>query len=93
MRHILVLFGLAWFTLPSPAQQKPASILIAYHSQTGNTEKFAKAVSDGAASVSEVRVLLKKAGTPYIGPTALGIDCTTASKPNENCPRLSRLSR
>lgn len=45
------------------AQQKPATtILIAYHSQSGNTEKFANAVRDGAASVAGVEVQLRKAG-------------------------------
>src|SRR5882724_2019272 len=45
------------------AQQRPATtILIAYHSQSGNTETFAKAVRDGAASVAGVEVQLRKAG-------------------------------
>ena len=35
-------------------------ILIAYHSRTGNTEKMASAVRDGAASVSGVEVVLRK---------------------------------
>lgn len=38
----------------------PVRILIAYHSQTGNTEKLAMAVRDGAASVPEVEVTLRK---------------------------------
>ena len=39
-----------------------AKILIVYHSQTGNTEKMAHAVAQGAKSVEGVEVILKKAG-------------------------------
>lgn len=38
-----------------------AKILVVYHSQTGNTEKMAQAVADGAHSVEDVEVVLKKA--------------------------------
>jgi NAD(P)H dehydrogenase (quinone) len=37
-----------------------ARILIAYHSRTGNTEKMAVAVREGAASVAGVEVVLRK---------------------------------
>jgi multimeric flavodoxin WrbA len=37
-------------------------ILIVYHSQTGNTEKMAHAVADGAHCVEGVDVVMKKAG-------------------------------
>jgi len=40
----------------------PVRILIAYHSQTGNTEKLAAAVRDGAAAVAGVEVVLRKVG-------------------------------
>ena len=33
------------------AQQNPAKILIAYHSETGNTEKLARAIQEGAKAV------------------------------------------
>lgn len=36
-------------------------ILIVYHSQTGNTEKMAKAVAEGAASIEGAQVILKRA--------------------------------
>jgi len=39
-----------------------AKILIVYHSQTGNTEKMAQAVAEGAKSIEGAEVLLKKAG-------------------------------
>jgi NAD(P)H dehydrogenase (quinone) len=35
-------------------------VLIAYHSVTGNTEKMAQGVAEGAKSVSEANVVLKK---------------------------------
>ena len=38
----------------------PVRILIAYHSRTGNTEKMAAAVREGAASVTGVEVILRK---------------------------------
>ena len=54
---------LAWillaFAAAAPAAP-PARILIAYYSETGNTEKLAAAVRDGAATVAGVEVLLRK---------------------------------
>jgi NAD(P)H dehydrogenase (quinone) len=38
----------------------PVRILIAYHSRTGNTEKMAAAVKEGAASVPGVEIVLRK---------------------------------
>ena len=37
-------------------------ILIIYHSQTGHTQKMAQAVADGAGSIEETEVVLRKAG-------------------------------
>jgi multimeric flavodoxin WrbA len=37
-------------------------ILIVYHSQTGNTERMAKAVAEGAAGIEGAQVILKRAG-------------------------------
>lgn len=39
-----------------------ARILIVYHSQTGNTEKMARAVEEGARGIKQAEVLLRKAG-------------------------------
>ena len=36
-------------------------ILIVYHSQTGNTEKMAQAVAEGACLIDDTEVLIKKA--------------------------------
>ncbi|MBM3749071.1 MAG: hypothetical protein FJW34_25170, partial [Acidobacteria bacterium] len=40
---------------------EPTRILIAYHSQAGNTEKLAQAIERGAAAVAGVEVLLRQA--------------------------------
>lgn len=42
------------------AQQPPTHILVAYHSNTGNTEKLARAVGKGAASLPDVELTLRK---------------------------------
>ena len=38
-----------------------ARILIVYHSQTGHTERMAKAVAEGAAAMEEAEVLVRRA--------------------------------
>ena len=38
-----------------------AKILIVYHSQTGNTEKMAQAVAEGAAAIEGATVIMKRA--------------------------------
>ncbi|HVN06451.1 MAG TPA: NAD(P)H-dependent oxidoreductase [Bryobacteraceae bacterium] len=45
--------------IAAAAAAAPVRILIAYHSQTGNTAKLAAAVRDGAAAVPGVEVLLR----------------------------------
>jgi len=42
------------------AQEPPTRILVAYHSGTGNTEKLAQSIRNGAASVAGVEVTLRK---------------------------------
>jgi NAD(P)H dehydrogenase (quinone) len=42
------------------AQQPPVRVLVAYHSETGNTEKLAQAISKGAAAVDGTEVTLRK---------------------------------
>src|SRR5215467_2019046 len=42
------------------AQERPVHVLVAYYSQTGNTEKLAVAIGKGAASVKGVEVAVKK---------------------------------
>ena len=41
-------------------QPPPVRILVTYFSQTGNTEKLAQAIADGARSVSGVEITLQK---------------------------------
>ncbi len=43
-----------------------ARILIVYHSQTGNTEKMARAVEEGARSAEKAEVTLRKAADATI---------------------------
>src|SRR5262249_787949 len=38
------------------------NVLVAYHSVTGNTEKMAQGVAEGAKAISETNVLLKRGG-------------------------------
>ena len=54
--------GLALASRTSWAQAPggDVKVLIAYHSVTGNTEKMAQGVAEGAKSVSEANVVLKK---------------------------------
>jgi len=52
---------LAALCAAAASAQPGAKILISYQSDTGNTEKLAQAVRKGAASVSGVSVVLKKA--------------------------------
>jgi len=40
-------------------------IMVIYDSQTGNTEKMAKAIAEGAGSVAGVDVEIKKIGDPF----------------------------
>ena len=60
MRKLLIIAILAANGLQSAG---PVRILIAYHSETGNTEKLAAAVREGAASVKGVEPILRTAAT------------------------------
>src|SRR5512147_1528902 len=55
MRFVLALLAAAAW-----AQQPPVRILVAYHSESGNTAKLADSVRKGLASVPGVTVALKK---------------------------------
>jgi NAD(P)H dehydrogenase (quinone) len=55
MKLVLLLTGVT-----ALAQQAPTHILVAYHSDTGNTEKLARAVRTGSASIPDVKVTLRK---------------------------------
>jgi NAD(P)H dehydrogenase (quinone) len=47
-------------------------IVIVYDSNTGNTQKMAESITDGARSVSSVDVILKKIGEPFSLSVLLG---------------------
>ena len=59
-RLILRLLACTLLTVAASGAASPVRILIAYHSRTGNTEKMAAAVREGAASVAGVEVVLRK---------------------------------
>jgi NAD(P)H dehydrogenase (quinone) len=44
------------------AQERPVKVLVAYYSQTGNTEKMAVAIGKGAAAVKGVEIAVRKVG-------------------------------
>jgi NAD(P)H dehydrogenase (quinone) len=52
---------LALYGSPSDAADpQPVTVLVTYHSATGNTEKMAQAVAEGAKAVSGTSVVLKR---------------------------------
>jgi NAD(P)H dehydrogenase (quinone) len=55
---------IAFFAVPSLAgdDATPVTVLVAYHSLSGNTEKMARAVVEGAKAVPGARVVLKRVG-------------------------------
>src|SRR6266496_3652416 len=44
------------------ADPQPVTVLVVYHSATGNTEKMAQGVAEGAKAVSGTSVVLKRVG-------------------------------
>ena len=61
----VILMGAVSALFASPAHAAefpPVTVLVAYHSVTGNTEKIAQGVTEGAKSVSGTRVVLKRIG-------------------------------
>jgi NAD(P)H dehydrogenase (quinone) len=61
---LLCAWVLALPAAPSLAAEGPDSVavLVTYHSLSGNTEKMARAVAEGAKAVPGARVLLKRVG-------------------------------
>jgi len=70
MKHLVLLVSMALALsappalarqTPADAAQQPATrILVAYHSETGNTEKLAQAIRAGAMSVPGIEVAVRK---------------------------------
>jgi NAD(P)H dehydrogenase (quinone) len=73
-------FGL----FPHPAyaeEQLPAiTVLVAYHSLSGYTEKMAREVAEGAKSVSGTRIVLKRVGE-VTGPDLFSSDAVIVGSP------------
>src|SRR5215471_13279406 len=57
-----VVLLLAGSTTQAADSVSSVTVLIAYHSASGNTEKMAQGVAEGAKSVSGTKVMLKKVG-------------------------------
>ncbi|MBI2829171.1 MAG: flavodoxin family protein [Acidobacteria bacterium] len=55
---VLMLVG----TAVAAAEAQPITVLVTYHSGTGNTEKMAQEVTAGAQAVSGTKVVLKRVG-------------------------------
>lgn len=54
--------GQASFAAETPNRPDPITVLVTYHSVTGNTEKMAREVAAGARGVPGTRVVLKRVG-------------------------------
>jgi len=62
------------------ADPQPVVVLVAYHSATGNTEKMAQAVAEGAKAVSGTSVVLKRVGE-VIAADLLSSDAVVVGSP------------
>ena len=74
-----VIFAL--YSSPSDAADpQPVTVLVTYHSVSGNTEKMAQAVAEGAKAVSGTSVVLKRVGE-VIGDDLLSSDAVIVGSP------------
>jgi NAD(P)H dehydrogenase (quinone) len=72
---------LALYGSPSgAADPQPVTVLVTYHSVSGNTEKMAQAVAEGANAVSGTSVVLKRVGE-VIGDDLLSSDAVIVGSP------------
>ena len=72
---------LALYGGPSDAADpQPVTVLVTYHSVSGNTEKMAQAVAEGAKAVSGTSVVLKRVGE-VIGDDLLSADAVIVGSP------------
>jgi NAD(P)H dehydrogenase (quinone) len=62
------------------AQSEPITVLVTFHSGTGNTERMAQAVVEGAKAVSRTRVVLKRVGD-VAGSDLLAADAVIVGSP------------
>src|SRR5262245_4143675 len=71
---------LLWGSLATAADPPTVTVLVAYHSATGNTEKMAEGVAEGARAVSGTSVLLKKVADVVAGDLS-GSDAVIVGSP------------
>ena len=72
---------LALYGSPSDAADpQPVTVLVTFHSVSGNTEKMAHAVAEGAKAVSGTSVVLKRVGE-VIGDDLLSSDAVIVGSP------------
>jgi NAD(P)H dehydrogenase (quinone) len=72
---------LALYCSPSDAADpQPVIVLVTYHSATGNTEKMAQGVAEGAKAVSGTSVILKRVGE-VTGDDLLSADAVIVGSP------------
>jgi NAD(P)H dehydrogenase (quinone) len=72
---------LALYGSPSDAADtQPVTVLVTFHSVSGNTEKMAQAVAEGAKAVSGTSVVLKRVGE-VIGDDLLSSDAVIVGSP------------
>jgi NAD(P)H dehydrogenase (quinone) len=62
------------------AEPQPVTVLVTYHSATGNTEKMAQGVAEGAKAVSGTTVVLKRVGE-VTGDDLLSSDAVIVGSP------------
>ncbi len=87
MRQVLVSLLVGWVCLSygvaeatEPETVRPIKVLVAYHSLSGNTEKMAQAVSEGARGVAGAQVTMKRVGQ-VTGEELLGADAIVIGSP------------
>ena len=72
---------LALYGSPSDAAEpQPVTVLVTYHSASGNTEKMTQAVAEGAKAVSGTSVVLKRVGE-VIGDDLSSADAVIVGSP------------
>ena len=72
---------LALYASPgAAADAAPVTVLVTYHSVTGNTEKMAQGVADGARAVAATSVILKRVGE-VAGNDLLSADAVIVGSP------------
>ena len=72
---------LALYARPAAAADPaPVTVLVTYHSVTGNTEKMAQGVADGARAVAGTSVILKRVGE-VAGNDLLSADAVIVGSP------------